>query len=322
MTHSYGNGANRRQDRWQPILYWCSNQILQLWHSKTIRYVAVSCILGFSLARFGHSVALAAFASSYFVTPQKGGIRSFGTTAQQEHELADPSITVGGSLFQTAANSGPELNASAESPMKPFKLTGTLEGNPEFARALIEVQGEGIREYCSIAARTDCPHAVQNAKILSIAKEHIWVKIGGVRAKLSLGQSSSDLKLGSPEAVGIHAANERNSSAGGEIFTKVISRENVLKILGGEARMFEGQFGPHVVNGKIEGYKIARVSDDHIFAKLGARNGDIIRRVNGYGLNDLERLMDLYKALKTMSEAKIELERDGKPVTYIFQIRN
>lgn len=256
------------------------------------------------------------------MVPDKIGYGTISFGPVQKYELADTSITVGGPLFQILTNSGPDMNSPAEAPIKPFKLTGTLEGNPEFARALIEVQGEGIREYCSTAARADCTNTVQNVKILSIAKEHIWIKIGGLRTKLGLGQSSSDLKLGSVDEIGAKTENNRQLAGSVETISKVISRENVLKILGGEVRMLEGQFGPHVVNGKIEGYKIVRVADDHIFAKLGARNGDIIKRVNGYYLNDLERLMDLYKALRTMPEAKVELERDSKPVTYIFQIRN
>ena len=82
------------------------------------------------------------------------------------------------------------------------------------------------------------------------------------------------------------------------------------------------QFGPHLVNGRIEGYKIARVNDDHVFAKLGARSGDIIRKVNGYALSDTERMLDLWKAIRTAPEVKIELEREGKTITYDFQIRN
>ena len=94
-------------------------------------------------------------------------------------------------------------------------------------------------------------------------------------------------------------------------------------ILGNPAKIYEGaQFGPHLVNGKIEGYKIARVNDDHVFAKLGAKSGDIIKKVNGYGLNDTERMLDLWKAIKTAPAVKIELERDGKQITYDFQIRN
>lgn len=319
MTSAFKKNSDQNSERWHLIYYWSANQLQRVRHSKIARYVLVSCILGLSLARLSHSLLLASFSVA---SPTKNFGQSVTSADGQKIEIVDPSVAMGGALFQKDAVNSPSTNAPIEAPTKPFKLTGTLEGSPEFARALIEVQGEGIREYCSAAARNDCTYIVQNAKIVSIAKEHIWIIMGGVRSKLSLGQSSSDIKVNANQVPGTKPAENQIQNSEGEIVSKVISRENVLKILGGEGRMFEGQFGSYVINGKIEGYKISKISDEHIFAKLGAKNGDIIRRVNGYALNDLERLMDLYKALRTMPEAKIEIERNGKPVTYVFQIRN
>lgn len=243
--------------------------------------------------------------------------------------FSDPTITVGGALFQKAGEGAAAAAAAvAEQPAKPFKLTATLEGSIEFARALIEVQGEGIREYCaaSIACRKkekDCECSLQNATVISIAQEHIWIKLNQNRYKLKIGQSTTDL-LQQAAAPATAPGQPAVATGGASVISKVLSREDVNKnILGNPAKIYEGaQFGPHLVNGKIEGYKIARVNDDHIFAKLGAKSGDIIRKVNGYGLNDTERMLDLWKAIKTAPTVKIELERDGKNITYDFQIRN
>lgn len=293
-------------------------------YSRTWWYSGAAILLGLSLARAGHSIAL------YMVTkgtplppPRPASSQSSGN----EQLFSDPTITVGGALFQRAgeAATGPGAAAAVEQPAKPFKLTATLEGNAEFARALIEVQGEGIREYCtasSFCRRKECECSVQSATIISIAQEHIWIKMGQGRFKMKIGQSTTDL---AQQAAAAPAT--PNAPAGptqGAVISKVISREEVNKnILGNPAKIYEGaQFGPHLVNGKIDGYKIARVNDDHVFAKLGAKSGDIIRKVNGYGLNDTERMLDLWKAIRTAPEVKIEIERDGKIITYDFQIRN
>ena len=104
---------------------------------------------------------------------------------------------------------------------------------------------------------------------------------------------------------------------------KTISREAVRKILRGDvAGIFAGGFGPYVVNGKVSGYKIHQIAPDHVFAVLGAQNGDIVRRVNGYELNDFERMLDIWREVPTMNEVKIEIIRDGKNIVYDFQIRN
>lgn len=297
-------------------------------YSRTWWYSGAAVLLGLSLARFGHSVTLYYVSKSTPLPPPRQAVAQ---TNQGEQLFSDPTITVGGALFQRAGEGAATAAAAVvEQPAKPFKLTATLEGSPEFARALIEVQGEGIREYCSATnacrkKEKDCECVVQNATIVSIAQEHIWIKMGQNRYKLKIGQSTTDLAqqaAAAPAAAGQPAAPA--ATASGTVISRVISREEVNKnILGNPAKIYEGaQFGPHLVNGKIEGYKIARVNDDHVFAKLGAKSGDIIRKVNGYGLNDTERMLDLWKAIRTAPEVKIELERDGKVITYDFQIRN
>jgi hypothetical protein len=295
-------------------------------YSRTWWYSGAAVILGLSLARVGHSVVLYGISKSTPLPPPRAAVQQNNTNDQI---FSDPTITVGGALFQKAGET-PAAGAAAvvEQPAKPFKLTATLEGPPDVARALIETQGESIREYCAASAgcrkkEKECECSVQNATIISIAQEHIWIKMNQSRYKLKIGQSTTDLAAqaaAAPAAAGVPAA----VSGGGQVISKVISREEVNKnILGNPAKIYEGaQFGPHLVNGKIEGYKIARVNDDHVFAKLGARSGDIIRKVNGYGLSDTERMLDLWKAIKTAPEIKIELERDGKNITYDFQIRN
>ncbi|HMV35937.1 MAG TPA: PDZ domain-containing protein [Turneriella sp.] len=292
-------------------------------YSRTWWYSGAAVLLAFSLARVGHSVALYLVAKGTPLPPPRAAAQQ---STSSEQLFSDPTITVGGALFQRAGEgaAAPGAAAVVEQPAKPFKLTATLEGNAEFARALIEVQGEGIREYCvasNFCRRKECECSVQSATIISIAQEHIWIKMNQNRYKLKIGQSTTDL---AQQAAAQPAAGPQAGPTQGTVISKVISREEVNKnILGNPAKIYEGaQFGPHLVNGKIEGYKIARVNEDHVFAKLGAKSGDIIRKVNGYGLNDTERMLDLWKAIRTAPEVKIELERDGKVITYDFQIRN
>lgn len=291
-------------------------------YSRTWWYSGAAVLLAFALARIGHSVALYLVARATPLPPPRAASAQSSNTEQL---FSDPTITVGGALFQRAGEVAAAGGAAAvEQPAKPFKLTATLEGSIEFARALIEVQGEGIREYCiasNFCRRKECECSVQSATVISIAQEHIWIKMNQNRYKLKIGQSTTDL---AQQAAAQPSAAAPAGTAQGAVISRVISREEVNKnILGNPAKIYEGaQFGPYLVNGKIEGYKIARVNDDHVFAKLGAKSGDIIRKVNGYGLNDTERMLDLWKAIRTAPEVKIELEREGKVITYDFQIRN
>lgn len=239
-------------------------------------------------------------------------------------DIIDPQVAIGGALFLPAAEGFATQNAVAKDPAKPFKLTATLEGNPDVARALIETQGDGTREYCAATEscrRGDCVCVVQDAKVVQIAKEQIWLRSGSTRYSLRIGQSSTEA-LASQPVKDLQGAQTKTVIPKASPISQTISRENVIKILQGkEGPILDGQFGPHVVDGRITGYKIVRIGEDHIFAKLGAKSGDIIRKVNGYPLDGMERLLDIWKALPTALEIKIDLERNGRPMSYEFQIR-
>jgi general secretion pathway protein C len=55
---------------------------------------------------------------------------------------------------------------------------------------------------------------------------------------------------------------------------------------------------------------------------LGARGGDIIKRVNGMPLNDTEKMLEIWGSVKSATKITIDLERSGKILTYEFLIRN
>lgn len=292
-----------------------------LYRSAAIRFSLAACVLGLSVARVTHSASLYFISSKLPATETR---TENPESARNKVDLVDLQTAMGGALFQSAVENTAQLNAITEPPAKPFKLTATLESSSDTARALFETQGEGTREYCATGEscrQGDCVCAVQNAKILKIAKEQIWLSSGNAPFTLRIGQSSADVLSAKPVADKIsgHADTSRKSP---EVVSQTISRENVIKILEGkEGPILNGQFGPYVVEGRIEGYKITRIGDEHIFAKLGARNGDVIRKVNGYPLDGMERLMDLWKALPTTTEIKIEIERNGKAFVYEFQVR-
>ena len=300
-------------------------------YSRSFWIYVATITLGLGLARLTNSIALLAYSRSIPLPQAKPFVPQ---TASSDQMLVDPGVTIGGVLFQNLV--APEVAVAqpvvAEQPAKPFKLLATFEDAPEYATALFETQGEPIREYCATGPacrRKDCQCNIGgNATLISVAQEYVWIKMGQGRHKLKLGQSSADLlaqiAAAAVQTPTVTPGQPTVTSAGGAHISRVISREEVNRtILGNPAQIYVGaQFGPHLVNGKIEGYKIARVYDDHIFAKLGAKSGDIIRKVNGYGLSDTERMFELWRSIKTAPEVKIEVERDGKTITYDFQIRN
>ena len=54
--------------------------------------------------------------------------------------------------------------------------------------------------------------------------------------------------------------------------------------------------------------------------QLGARNGDVVRRVNGHPIDSTEKLYQMWKSIQGDSRITIDLERGGKLVNYDFTV--
>ena len=58
-----------------------------------------------------------------------------------------------------------------------------------------------------------------------------------------------------------------------------------------------------------------------IFEKLGIKNGDIIRQVNGVRIESPEQAMGLYHALRSQNDFQIEIERGGRSEALSYSVR-
>ncbi len=73
-----------------------------------------------------------------------------------------------------------------------------------------------------------------------------------------------------------------------------------------QARIF-----PVSKDGQVQGFKLFSIRPDSIYTKVGIQNGDVIRKINGYELNSVEKALELYTKLKDANRIDIEYERGG-----------
>jgi general secretion pathway protein C len=74
-------------------------------------------------------------------------------------------------------------------------------------------------------------------------------------------------------------------------------------------------------NGKIDGFRILDVVDGSLFTKLGIKNGDIIKSVDGDPVDSPAKAMDLYNSLRNKQQVQISMDRNGSPTTMTYNIR-
>ncbi|MBN1114379.1 MAG: hypothetical protein JXA66_03485 [Oligoflexia bacterium] len=78
---------------------------------------------------------------------------------------------------------------------------------------------------------------------------------------------------------------------------------------------------PHLENGQVAGFRIFGIKPGSLYDKLGAKNGDIIRSVNGVEIRDPASAMSLYQKLRSTDKFEINFERGGENRTSTIDIR-
>lgn len=293
------------KDFFKNLLFLASQKIGS---ARTLLPYFAAIVFGLGLSRFANAMAVAAFTdqNAAAITSQAGGQKR---TVKSRQSPVDLMSILDGPIMKRAPIEERAIEEVIPEEVKNFSLIGTLEGHPSFARAVLQIIGENSppQEYA-------IGQKIGAATLIDIGREKIWVRIGGEKVELKVGETTQQLAQQNTQT---------NVAAGGTI-TKVLSRQEVNeKILGNPNAIYTGAaFGPNLINGQIDGYKIHRVNNDHVFYSLGARSGDIIKSVNGYPLSDTERMFELWKSIQTMPRVEVVILRNGQLVKFDFHIRN
>lgn len=78
------------------------------------------------------------------------------------------------------------------------------------------------------------------------------------------------------------------------------------------------RFSVHREGGKMVGYRIRPGRDRELFEQVGLKTNDIVTSVNGIEVNDPTQIREVYKSLKTATEAQLTVMREGE--TYSINI--
>jgi type II secretion system protein C len=113
------------------------------------------------------------------------------------------------------------------------------------------------------------------------------------------------------------------SYAGAKQVKKVLSRSDVENRVFSKVNEILTQIAisPYMVNGQMEGLRLIRVPNESIVFELGGRSGDIIKRVNGNELKQVDQMYKLWENIKDDSQITVDLERKNQMFSYSFDIR-
>jgi type II secretory pathway component PulC len=77
---------------------------------------------------------------------------------------------------------------------------------------------------------------------------------------------------------------------------------------------------PGIKDGKPTGFKVYAIRPTSLYAKLGLRNGDTLRDINGVALDSADKALEAYTKLRDATEITLAIDRRGTPVTLTIKI--
>lgn len=80
------------------------------------------------------------------------------------------------------------------------------------------------------------------------------------------------------------------------------------------------QISPAQKDGKMLGYRVKPGSDRKQFAQLGFKTNDIVTSINGIELDEPSKALEIYKLMRTASEAAFVVNRNGASVEVLVSL--
>jgi len=82
---------------------------------------------------------------------------------------------------------------------------------------------------------------------------------------------------------------------------------------------YQATTAPVFENGACQGVRFADVAPDSVYAHLGIRNEDLIRRVDGREIDTPEQALEIYSKLLQQRRVEVEMERHGRPALNVYK---
>ena len=151
--------------------------------------------------------------------------------------------------------------------------------------------------------------------LVAVKKERAYISVNGRRVELLTPTSPTEPGKPAPLPTSQLAAPLGRSSY-------VVDQRRLNAALDniGQA-MTDARLLPSVKEGKVEGFRASEVKPAGIFGMVGIRNGDVLLRINDFPIDSPEKAIQAFVSLKGQSRIKLDLVRDGQPVTFDYEIR-
>jgi type II secretion system protein C len=192
-----------------------------------------------------------------------------------------------------------------------YKLIGTVTGPGNRSYAIIEEGADRQQKIYHLHEKID------EGRIVKIFRDRVFIK----------RQGEEQVLVFSPDEVRTKPVAGPPAPAG-EVVRKIssnrflINREDATTAVGNINKfMTEARLKPHFIMGRPSGYSISEIIPGSLIEKIGLRNHDIIKKINGQMIDKPEEVFQAYSQLLKDSNIEVEIERRGRSEIFRYEIK-
>ena len=201
-----------------------------------------------------------------------------------------------------------EIDAIEPTSLK-IVLLGTVAGDEEDAYAVIE---ETEKKKQGLFRTGD---SIQIAVIKKIMRGRVILKVGDKHEMLTMEDAGDERK----DAKGGKA---KGSASPGGARTVTVKRDTLRRSLNNINELLtQVRVRPHFTDGQSDGLAISQIRPNSIFSRLGLKDGDVVKGVNGRDIKGPDDILEFYNKLKTGSGMSLQMQRGGEPKTINYEFK-
>jgi general secretion pathway protein C len=155
-------------------------------------------------------------------------------------------------------------------------------------------------------------------RLVQVTREQAYIVVNGKKVEL-LTPMAPPAASGQAQQPAGHPGTGVSSTGAGSYVIDQRALNAALDNIG--QAMTDARLLPSQKDGKVEGFKASEVKPAGVFAMIGIKNGDVLLRLNDFPIDSPDKALQSFIALKGQSRLKLDMVRDGRPVTFNYDIR-
>lgn len=210
-------------------------------------------------------------------------------------------------------DTGVNLDEIGQTSLK-LKLWGTVTGDPETSYAVIENTQNRQQNLYRVG------DSVQNATLKMILRSKVVLTHNGRDEMLAME------KIQPSQSTPIRRAIRRSvAPQPGGIRTQRVSlrRSMITDAMQDVSKlMTEIKISPHLgQDGQPSGLAVSNIKPNSIFRRMGLRNGDVLKSIDGQDIRTVDDALRLYESMKSADSISLQIQRRGRDRNIEYNIR-